>query len=172
MTPMLQHHPAQRTVPCRILTFAGWIEGSLHVMQKSTLLDHLGRGESLLRLTDAWLPGEHMPHPFFALQRASVIAIAPDNDVEPIDSTLSDKPVRRRISWLLSSGGVIEGTIALMEHVRVSDYLVHHDGFVPMEDCRIMLPPGARGRFDEVVTLLRLALQANRAIGVTEVEEK
>ena len=166
---MSDQYRVQRMIACRILTLAGWIEGTMHLPQGGTLLAFLGRGEPLFRLTETWLPGEHAPHPFFALQRDAVIAVSPISITEPLDATVGPPAITRRISWLLGSGGVIEGTLELAERMRVSDYLTTHSGFVPMRDCRVMLPPTARGRFDETnVTLL--ALQSNRAIGVTEVD--
>ncbi len=164
---MSEYHPELRTVPCRFLTFAGWLRGSLHVPPKVQLVDFLNRGEVLFRLTDASLPETLGVQPFFALQRSAVIAVIP----EVADEKLPAMPVgalqEHPTSWLLPDGSVVHGTIGLLHGVRVSDHLMHRSGFVALREATVF-----ERRTDGTTSIWPavpwLGLQASRAIGASE----
>lgn len=157
--------PEQRAITCRILTFAGWIEGTFHVPAKNGFLEFLARDETMYRLTDVALPGQDRRHPFFALHRSAVVGVAPPAG-EPVEVTLPPgKRVVHRVSWLLASG-VVDGDVELLENVRVSDFVMHHTGFTPLRDATVLLK-NAEGGWD-AEPLPAFAVQANRAIGVSD----
>ncbi|MBK7556270.1 MAG: hypothetical protein IPI55_17240 [Flavobacteriales bacterium] len=49
---------------CRILTPAGYVDGTFHLPLKHNLVDALNRGETLFRLTQVRLPGSDGPVSF------------------------------------------------------------------------------------------------------------
>ncbi len=159
--------PDQRAIACRILTFAGWIDGTFHVPAKHGFLETLARGEEMFRLTGVLLPGQTSRHAFFAVHRAAVIGVAPP-DGEPVALSLpAGARVTRRVSWLLASG-VVDGDLEVHESVRLSDFILHQTGFIPLRDATVMLRGEGGGWTAEPVPLF--AVQANRAIGVSEVD--
>jgi hypothetical protein len=164
---MSLYHPGQRTISCRILTFAGWIEGTFHVPTRVGFLEFLDREATLFRLSDVLLPGQLQRHPFFALERSAVVGVTlPEGE-----SSAAGRPpgvyATHRVSWLLGSGGVVDGEVELLEGIRVSDFLMHHPGFLPIERGTIFLR-GDDGS-TEAVPFSSLALQASRAVGVSEI---
>ncbi len=165
---MGEYHPELRSVPCRFLTFAGWLRGTLHVPPKVALVDFLNRGEVLFRLTDVTLPETQGVHPFFALERGAVLTVLAEDPLEPAPSAPVGALREHPTSWLLPGGVVVQGTLGLLHGVRVSDHLMHRSGFVVLREATIF-----ERRPDGTMTLWPavpwLALQASRAIGASEV---
>ena len=166
---MTEYQPDQRAVACRILTFAGWVEGKLHVPVKTPLVDYLNRGEALFRLTEARLPEQTERHGFFALERGAVILVVP---LDPAEQPPPGRAASQRdhaVSWLLPSGSIVEGTLSLLEGVRVSDHLMHRTGFVVLRRATLYyrLPDGSASVEPSIPWV---ALQANRAVGASEIE--
>ncbi|MBK9258578.1 MAG: hypothetical protein IPM54_01955 [Polyangiaceae bacterium] len=164
---MVANSNEKRTVACRILSYAGWIEGSLPIAAKIALVDHLNRPVQLFRLVDVKLPEQTVRHPFFALTRSATVAVAPLGTVE-IPPRVEGK-IAHKTSWLLHGGIVIEGFLDLFEGVRVSDHLAHRTGFVALHDCTIYMPHAAAPTM-VVPRVPFLALQTDRAIGASEID--
>jgi hypothetical protein len=61
----------------------------------------------------------------------------------------------------------IEGSLALLEDVRVSDYLMRHEGFIPLHDCTLFLRM-RDGTTHTEPGLPGVAVQAKRIVGVAE----
>lgn len=162
------HTTTTRLVACRILSFAGWLEGAIHIAAKVGFLDHLNRPDTLYRVVEAKLPGQSMVLPFFALTRSSTVAVVPMEATEapvPIEGRKNHKTI-----WLLHDGIVIEGMLDLFEGVRISDHLAHRTGFVALHDCTVYMPNG-NGPTTVFPRVPFLALQTDRAIGVSEIDE-
>jgi hypothetical protein len=165
---MTVNTPAKRLVACRILTYAGWLEGAIRVAPRVVLIEHLNRPEQLYRLVDVKLPGQTVVLPFFALTRSSTVAVVPMDAAEmpqPVEGRKAHKTV-----WLLHDGIVVEGMLDLLEGVRVSDHLAHRTGFVALHDCTVYMPNSA-GPTTVFPRVPFLALQTDRAIGTSELEE-
>lgn len=165
---MTDYHPDQRGIDCRILTFAGWVRGKLHVPVKANLVDYLNRGEALFRVTEAVLPEQTVTHRFFALERSAVIAVIP---VDPSEQPPPVAPGSTRdhdTSWLLPNGSVVQGTLHLLQGVRVSDHLMHRIGFVVLRRATLFQKLGD-GTASVEPEIPWLALQSNRAVGATEI---
>lgn len=159
---------AKRLVPCRILSYAGWIEGSMGVASRAALIDHLNRPEQLYRLVDAKLPGQTVVLPFFALTRSSTVAVVP---MEPEEAApvIEGRKAHKTV-WLLHDGIIVEGTLDLFEGVRVSDHLAHRTGFVALHDCTVYMP-NTTGPTIVFPRVPFLALQTDRAIGTSEIDD-
>lgn len=157
----------KRIVACRILSYAGWIDGSMQVAPKIALINHLNRPETLFRLVDVKLPEQTIRHPFFALTRSSTVAVI------PVDAAEIPQPLRgktsHKTSWLLHGAIVIEGILDLLDGVRVSDHLAHRTGFVALHDCTLYMPH-KEAPTTIVPRVPFLALQTDRAIGASEID--
>ncbi len=158
---------AKRLVACRILSFAGWIEASISIAARVTVVDHLNRPEQLYRLVNAQLPGQTVVLPFFSLTRASTVAVVPVDESE-IPIAIADRTAHKTV-WLLHDGIIIEGLLDLFQGVRVADHLAHRAGFVALHDCTVYMPnhTGPTTVFPRVPFL---ALQTDRAIGTSEID--
>lgn len=164
---MSLYRPGQRTIRCRILTFAGWLEGTFHVPTKIGFLEFLDREAVLFRLSDVILPGQLRQHPFFALERSAVVGVVLPAGEPSVASRPPGAYATHRVAWLLGSGGVVDGEVELLEGIRVSDFLMHHTGFLPIERGTTFLR-GEDGA-TEAVPFSCFALQASRAVGVSEI---
>lgn len=159
---------AKRLVACRILSYAGWIEGSFRIASRIGFIENLNRPDQLYRLVDVKLPGQTIVLPFFALTRSSTVAVVPMDAAEAaprIEGRTAHKTI-----WLLQSGIIVEGTLELFEGIRVSDHLAHRIGFVALHDCTIYMP-NAAGPTTVFPRVPFLALQTDRAIGTSEIDD-
>lgn len=154
---------------CRIYTFAGWVSGTLLFTAGALLLEHLNRGEPVLRLAGARIPGQERVHPYFIVERTAVIAVIPERPIAEIERQVvsSRMSIEHRVSWLLPGGGVIEGALEMLEGVRMDEHLAHRTKFVALRDCTLFLPDGAGGTTADP-GVPWVALQTNRAVGVSE----
>jgi len=158
----------KRRVDFRVLSFSGWIEGAMRLPARVSLIDYLNRPDQLYRLVDVKLPGQTMVLPFFALTRAATVAVIPMNAAEM--PGLNEKRTAHKTMWLLHEGIIVEGSLDLLEGVRISDHLAHRKGFVALHDCTIYMPNSA-GPTTVFPRVPFLALQTDRAIGVSEIED-
>jgi hypothetical protein len=169
MTTAVGQSTDLQRLDCRIYTFAGWVSGTLLFTAGALLVEHLNRGEPVLRLADARIPGQQRVHPYFIVERTAVIAVIPDGVVAEIERAVVSSRVAttHQLSWLLPGGGVIEGSLDMLEGVRVDEHLAHRTKFVALRDCTLFLPDGAGGTTAEP-GVPWVALQTNRAVGVSE----
>lgn len=141
--------PAQRKVACRIFTPAGLLSGTLHVPQEQTLIDFLNGAGHFLTLTEVILPGHKKALPFFALARGSAVLVLPQGDGLVVDEERSSFRTELHQVSCLFSGGLLMGTLALPEEVRVSDELMATKGFLLMNHCTVGLDAGGSGQASE-----------------------
>ncbi len=91
---MSDYHPPQQTVSGRILTSAGWLEGSLHLAKLHSLAEYLSH--------HAWYPMTDVvlarvgTMPFFALRRDETLLVSthqpPPKESLPSPRTQNEKP--------------------------------------------------------------------------------
>jgi len=141
--------PAQRQVPCRIFTPAGFLMGTLHVPQEQTLIDFLNGTGHFLTLTAVTLPGQSQPLSFFALARSSAVLVIPATDELVVDEERSSiRSSLHQVSCLFQ-GGLLMGTLALPEDVRVSDELMAARGFLLMNHCTLGVDAGGQSNAND-----------------------
>jgi len=141
--------PAQRQVPCRIFTPAGFLTGTLHVAEEQTLIDFLNGAGHFLSLTEVTLPGQSKALSFFALGRSSAVIVVPADDDLVVDEERSSIRSELHQVSCLFEGGLLMGTLALPEQVRVSDELMAARGFLLMNHCTLGVDSGASGTASE-----------------------
>ena len=124
----------QSAATVRMYTPAGWVIGTLHVPDGATLLAFLNGDDSFFRMTNVSLPEQPRTISFLALQRKAVLLVVPGEDAqgeyERRGSALHDVAC-------LFDGGLVMGTLALDEGVRVSDELMQSKEFFAIEDCTV-----------------------------------
>lgn len=163
------YRPAQQSIPARIFTTAGWVNGQVHAPKRHVWLDHLNGCGPWVKLTDAKLPDREALVSFFALARTSAVLVEPTR-VDPryaVQPILGDKAVHH-VDCLLDVG-VISGTLELPPSIRVSDHLAQKTDFMALRDCELQL----FGRFGEATLQMQLPLafvNCGRIIGVSEMD--
>ncbi len=135
----LAYRPPQRSISAWILTASRWIRGTFHLPRLHSFLDYLGREAAFFRLTDVELDGDGPQAPFFALRRNSAVIIAPECPEEDLKLEAPPGAMPHPVDCLLETG-MVSGLLALLPNVRVSDYLMHQEGFVVLRAASF--PPG------------------------------
>jgi hypothetical protein len=100
--------------------------------------------------------------PFLALRRSFVSVVVPLSP-EPllqIDVPVGSEP-RRVECWLRES--VVVGELSMAPRIRVSDYMIHHDGFHTVRRAILTPPPPGREEFASVVLV-----NGREVVAVTE----
>ena len=131
-----KYHAELRRVPSVIFTPNGWIRGVFHVPVMHGFLEHLNLVGEFLKLTDVTLPDLKLDLKFFGLRRSKALIVLPDCDpkVLALPQITADYTVHR-VTFLME-GGSVEGSLAIEEDIRLSDYLTNHDHFVLLKNCR------------------------------------
>lgn len=159
---MSVYRPPQRSITAHVLAASRWIRGTFHLSKLHSFLDYLGKEAAFYRLTDVALDAEGPEAPFFALRRSSASIIAPQ--CPEADLKLESMPgaMPHPVDCLVEAG-MVSGLLALLPNVRVSDYLMHQEGFVVLRAATFSpgsLPPP--GRVDVVF------INARALVGVRE----
>ena len=136
------YRPPQRQIEAWIRSGARWLRGTFHVPKLHCFDDHLQKRRAFLLLTDVSLGGDRIL-PFLALRRSFVNMVIP---LCPLEQLQIDVPIgsewRAVECWLQDA--VVVGELALQPDVRVSDFMIHHDGFLTLR--RAVVTPAPPGR--------------------------
>ena len=130
----MSYKPLQRAVPSTVLTRGGWLRGTFHVPEKSHLADALNRQGAFQRITDVSMPGRFDSLAFLAVHRDAMYLVVPEStaDEDPPRNPY-EQPEWQRVAFLLE-GGVVEGSVATLKDVRVSDFFANRSDFVVISD--------------------------------------
>jgi hypothetical protein len=145
----------ERQVRMKILTERGWLEGTLRLPQAVRLVDWLNRAGAFLTLTDVHA-GDHTI-PYLSL-RKSAVRIAAPTQAEDVSSNVTGGEPTPRTVWCMLANGSVRGTLDVLEHVRVSDFLAHHAGFVGLRDAHVhrVSPSGEHQNVEAVGAIVPL----------------
>ncbi|MFL5262514.1 MAG: hypothetical protein ACJ79L_08945 [Anaeromyxobacteraceae bacterium] len=131
---MPEYRPPQRVIRARILTPSGWIRGSFHVPRMQSFHDFLGQRGPFFNLTEVAIAARGAELPYLALRRSAVRVIVPSIDERRLlVSAAQPGAVERTVTCVLDAYAV-SGRVAVPAHLRVSDYLAHHSGFIQLRD--------------------------------------
>lgn len=133
------YRPPQRTIEAWVLAGSRWLRGTFHVPRLHCFDDHLNKPRPFLGLTDVSLGGDRIL-PFLALRRSFVNVVVPlcPSPRLQLDRMPGAEP-RAVECWLQDA--VVVGELALAPGVRISDYLIHHDGFLALRRAVLTPPP-------------------------------
>jgi hypothetical protein len=96
--------------------------------------DFLGQRAPFFNLTEVALAARSAELPFLALRRSAARLIVPSPDERRLlVAAAPPNAVERTVTCVLDAYAV-SGHIALPSHLRVSDYLSHHSGFIQLRD--------------------------------------
>jgi hypothetical protein len=158
---MTTYRPPQRQIEAWILAGSRWLRGTFHLPRLHSFDDHLQKPRPFLLLTDVSLGGDRTL-PFLVLRRSFVSVVIP---LCPEPLLQIDVPVgaeaRPVECWLQEA--VVVGELAVMPKVRVSDFMIHRDGFLTLRRAVITPPPPG---FDEFVQCV--LVNGREVVGVTE----
>jgi hypothetical protein len=120
--------------------------------------DHLA-SLPLFNVTNAMLPGAGEPLPFLALRRDAMGVVVPSDDesrllLAPPTGERSTHVVTCLLPW-----GTVTGELELLANVRVSDYLLHQQGFICLRNAQ----PAGGGELLPLVLI-----NARSLVGVSE----
>jgi hypothetical protein len=155
----------QREVSLRLLTTAGEVRGTAHLGAAERLIDFINRPDPAWRLTQASVEGSKVVHAFFAIERASVLAVIP-RAPDALEQEAPAGGTPHSITCLIARGVEIEGTLSLRENVRVSDHLMRHEGFISLCDCTLFTTSNRTTQTEPAIPAV--AVQAKRIVGVAE----
>ncbi len=130
---MTIERPELRQISARLLTQAGWMIGTFHVPVASSFLDHLNHAGAFFKLTNVTIGSTNDPVEFFALRRAEVTLVIPESSEDELKLGDSGENTKSVSCWLPT--GEVVGSLQLQPGVRVSDHLLHHEGFTTLRDC-------------------------------------
>ncbi len=133
------YRPPQRSITARIFTASRWIRGTFHLPKLHSFLEYLCREAAFYRLTGVTLEEGGPEAPFFALRRSFATIIAPQCLEEALKLEMLPGAMPHPVDCLLESG-MVSGLLSLLPNVRVSDHLMHQEGFVALRGATF--PPG------------------------------
>ncbi len=125
--------PVLQKISARLLIPSGWIIGTFHVPVSMDFVEFLDGAGPFFKLTNVTLAHHNEPVEFFALRCDEVSLIIAEEE----DSKLNLEapgPRSHAVSCLLPTGDVV-GTLDVDAELRVSDYLMHHQGFATLRNC-------------------------------------
>ncbi|MGB8930661.1 MAG: hypothetical protein WCC48_05360 [Anaeromyxobacteraceae bacterium] len=138
---MGSYRPPQRQIEAWILAGSRWLRGTFHVPRLHAFCEHLQKPRPFLVITDVSHGGDRTL-PFLALRRSLVeliVPLAPEPLLQlHVSAGAESRPVE---CWLQDA--VVVGELALMPGVRISDFMLHHDGFFTLRHAVVTpAPPG------------------------------
>ncbi|MFZ5438964.1 MAG: hypothetical protein ACOZQL_03090 [Myxococcota bacterium] len=153
-------HPPLQTLRARVLTGAGWLEGSFHLGKVSGLGDYLANHD-WYPLTDVVMT-KVGTMPFLALsKRETSLVVAPD------DTVAAAHQVEHKVvsTTLLLPDGSVDGKLELAANMRLSDYVDRAKGFMLVEGANVKVWADPLAHYFE-----KLYVNPARLVGVTEPE--
>lgn len=146
---MKGYRPPQRQIEAWILAGSRWLRGTFHVPRLHRFDEHLRKPRPFLLLTDVSLGGDRIL-PFLALRRSFVNVVMPLCPVPLLQIDVPAETEWRAVEcWL--EDAVVVGELALRPTVRISDYMIHHDGFLTLRRAVITPAPPGYAEFAECV---------------------
>lgn len=150
----------QHQVRARVLTGAGWLEGTFHLAQLHGFAQYLSK--------NAWYPMTEVvlakvgTLPFFQLSRAETLLVVLSPGTRPTPTTPASGLKEQAATFVLAPGSV-DGTVQLASQLRLSDFIDNSAGFIHVQgaNVRVWADPGAQS-FDDVL------LNPGRLVGVIE----
>jgi hypothetical protein len=132
-----EYRPPQRHVPARILTPAGWINGTFHLAKLHSFVDFLNASTPFFTLTDVVLPGTKQPAPFIGLRRNAARLILPLIDEASLLLVPTQGETDEYVVHCLLEAGFLSGSLSVKKRLRVSDFLALQSGFMLLRDCAL-----------------------------------
>jgi hypothetical protein len=132
-----EYRPPQRTIPARILTPAGWINGTFHLAKLHSFMDFLNANTPFFTLTDVVLPGAKEPAPFIGLRRNAARLVLPVPSEEQLMLAPPQGETDEHVVHCLLEAGFLSGRLTVKKRLRVSDFLAHQSGFMMLRDCAL-----------------------------------
>ncbi len=134
---MAEYRPPQRTIPARILSPAGWINGTFHLAKLHSFSDFLNASTAFYTLTEVLVPGGTKPARFLGLRRTAARLVLPlCEEEELLLAPTQGETDEHRVTCLLEAG-FLSGVLAVKKRLRISDFLAHQTGFMMLRDCAL-----------------------------------
>jgi hypothetical protein len=144
-----------------------WISGRICTLPARPLLDHLNQGDPFLRMVDVVAPQHPEPMAFVALRSDAVDLIVPAEGQNAIEAEQRGGKITERSIRCLLPYAVLEGTLGVLDKIRVSDHLMRCDMFISVRACRVRLAKGLHATRD--LSRVEFALvNLRRVIGVSD----
>lgn len=145
----------QHQVRARVLTGAGWLEGTFHLAPLHGFAQYLSK--------HAWYPMTEVvlakvgTLPFFQLARAETLLVVLPAGTSPHPTTGTGALKAQAASFVLAPA-FVDGTVQLAEQLRLSDFIDHSAGFIHVQaaSVRVWADPGAESFADVLLNPLRL----------------
>lgn len=159
--------PPLRLTSVNVLTDLGWCAGTFHVPGRQSLMDFLGPGNQIVKLTRVRIPNESERLPFIGLRRDAILVVEPTQADELVDTAGSvGRTSAHRVGCLLPDG-MLHGSLEVLVNVRVSDYLRQQPGLAVLRDCTLV--PYGQPTDSTQARRIRCALvNLSRVTGVAE----
>jgi hypothetical protein len=152
-----------RRIPVRVLTIVGWLDATIELPRKHSLLDWLEHQGSFVRLEHVAFHGSPRVIPAFTVQSGAIVLLTPrDPLLAQLDEPAAALRVEHEIACLTRQG-VLRGRLVTLPSVRVSRWLLHHGGFIALHDAHL---EGATGAAGERIALA--FVNAQHVVGVTD----
>jgi hypothetical protein len=123
----MAYQPDQRKITSQVLTTAGWLKGTFHVLRSAKFVEQLNVTNEFFRLTDVSFIGREQIIEFFAVQRAAVTLIVPPSTERDLIIEGIEELVPHHV-FMLFDQGYVEGRMMIRKGVRISDFLVRQSG--------------------------------------------
>ena len=162
----MAYQPDQRKISSQVLTTAGWLKGTFHILRSAKFVDQLNVPNEFFKLTDVSFIGKEQAIPFFAVQREAVTIVIPPSNERDLILEGIEELVPHNVFMLFDSG-YVEGRLMIRKGVRVSDYLVKKSGFVLLRRCTLYLG-SLQDEFFAQEQHPSIVVNASKIVGVSE----
>lgn len=162
----MAYQPDQRKISSQVLTSAGWLKGTFHILRSAKFVDQLNVANEFFRMTDVSFIGKEQAIPFFALQRDAVTLVVPPSNERDLILEGVEELVPHSVFMLFNSG-YVQGRLMIRKGVRVSDYLVKQRAFVLLRRCTLYLG-SLEDEFFVEEQHPSIVVNASKIVGVSE----
>jgi len=141
LTPIdpFNYTPQLRVVPSNLLTRGGWMRGQFRLPPHQALVDFLGGGQSVVKFTKVYVPGDPEEFAFVGVRRDSLALVEPTlGDDELIEVAGAGHITTTRTVTCIMEIGHLTGDLEVLVHVRVSDFLRQAPEFLVMRNCHFV----------------------------------
>lgn len=169
---MVEHYnytPQLRPAPANVLARGGWIRGTFRVPPHQSLLDFVAAGVQVVKFTRVTVAGDPQEFAFVGLRRDAISIIEPTLGDELVESPGTGHITTPRNVTCLLDVGTLTGTLEVLVHVRVSDYMRQAPEFMVMRDC-LWVPAGETPSSPQARRMRTVLVNLSLVIGIGERE--